>query len=46
MSDVVLTKEEMEENKEVFEFITKLSPELQEKLKTIMWWENLKTKGA
>lgn len=44
MSDILLSKEELKENEEMLSFLKTLTPEMQEKLKIIVWWENLKGK--
>ena len=52
MSDILLNDEELKERDELISFIESLKPEMFEKLKIIMWWENLrktsrqKPKGA
>ncbi len=40
MSDILLNDEELKERDELISFIESLKPEMLEKLKTIIWWEN------
>lgn len=46
MSDLLINHEELEESEKVMVFLKSLTPEMQEKFKTIMWWESLKPKEA
>ena len=46
MSDLLINHEEFEESEKAMFFLKSLTPEMQEKLKTIMWWESLKPKES
>lgn len=45
MSIILIDNEEMEQEKAITNFLKVLSPQMQEKVKTIVWWENLKAKS-
>ncbi len=44
MSDLLINHEELEESEKAIVFLKSLTPEMQERFKTIMWWENMKPK--
>lgn len=50
MSIIFIDDEESKESIEMLKFLKSISPQMQEKLKTVIWWESLKTteepKGA
>ena len=44
MSDLLINHEELEESEKAIVFLKSLTPEMQERFKTIMWWESMKPK--
>jgi len=43
MCNILINKKELNQAETVTEFLKILSPEMQERIKTIIWWESLKT---
>lgn len=44
MSTILIDCEEMEQGQDITEFLKTLSPQMQERIKTIVWWESMKPK--
>lgn len=44
MSTILINQEEMKQGKDVTDFLKALSPQMQERIKTIIWWESMKPK--
>jgi hypothetical protein len=44
MSTILINREEMEQGQDITEFLKTLSPQMQERIKTIVWWESMKPK--
>lgn len=44
MSTILIDNEEMKQGQDITDFLKKLSPQMQERIKTIVWWESLKSK--
>ena len=44
MSTILINQEEMKQGKDITDFLKALSPQMQERVKTIIWWESLKSK--
>jgi len=44
MIKILVDKEESEQSKDIVNFLKTLTPDIQEKLKVIIWWESLKSK--
>lgn len=42
MSEILINYEESKEKDDFFAFIKSLNSDMQEKLKVVIWWENLK----
>ena len=44
MSTILIDNEEMKQGQDMTDFLKTISPQMQEIIKTIMWWESLKPK--
>ena len=42
MSSMLIDNEELKQSKDITDFLKALSPQMQEKIKTIILWESLK----